>query len=70
MHPTCEIVCTLDRIPARWQWQASTNGKVRTSETFDLFYDCVTDARRCGFEPHFDGKPIVCGASKPLPASV
>jgi hypothetical protein len=52
-----------DRGRTRWQWRSSeANGRAQVSEgKFELFYDCVSDARSRGFEPRFDGKIIVCG---------
>jgi hypothetical protein len=65
-QPNCEIVCVPSRARARWLWRARGAGGVgRTSkEKFELFYECVTDARREGYEPLFAGKRIVCGAAK------
>jgi hypothetical protein len=33
----------------RWQWRAADR-KVRSSRQFDLFYECVEDARARGYE--------------------
>ena len=35
-----------------WEWSAveRTTGPTRS---FDLFFDCLEDARRHGYEPHF-----------------
>ena len=61
----CEILWVQRVSPARWCWRATeAKGRGRTSkENFELFYDCVTDARREGYEPRFEGKRIVCGVS-------
>jgi hypothetical protein len=63
----CEIVCLGRLSSAGWRWRVrEARGGDRTSkENFELFYECVTDARREGYEPRFEGKRIVCGASKP-----
>ena len=55
-----------DRGRTGWQWRSTAaDGRAQASqEVFELFYDCVSDARRRGFEPRFEGKTIVCGRAK------
>lgn len=62
----CEIECVRGHTGARWRWRVNDeSGPGRASkEKFELFYDCVTDARRAGYEPLSNGKLIVCGAPK------
>lgn len=39
-----------------WEWSASERA-TRSQRTFDMFFDCLEDARSHGYEPHFlDGK--------------
>ena len=66
MTRLCEIVSLADRGQTRWQWRLSeADGRAEVSkERFELFYDCVTDARKRGFEPRFEGRIIVCGRAK------
>jgi hypothetical protein len=35
-----------------WEWSAVAED-ARSSRPFDMFFDCLDDARRHGFEPHF-----------------
>ena len=35
-----------------WEW-ASVDGDAHSEQAFDLFFDCLEDARHHGFEPHF-----------------
>ena len=35
-----------------WEWSAVAED-ARSSRPFDMFFDCLDDARRNGFEPHF-----------------
>ncbi len=35
-----------------WEWSA-LEGSSRSGHTFDMFFDCLEDARRHGYEPHF-----------------
>jgi hypothetical protein len=35
-----------------WEWSAMAE-EARSSRPFDLFFDCLEDARRNGYEPHF-----------------
>lgn len=40
-----------------WEWAALADD-ARSQQTFDMFFDCLEDARRHGYEPHFlDRKP-------------
>ena len=32
-----------------WKWR-STDGRIISADTFQLYYDCVTDARKHGLE--------------------
>ena len=35
-----------------WEW-AAADRSTRSQHTFDLFFDCLEDARKHGYEPHF-----------------
>lgn len=35
-----------------WEWSA-VEDDVRSEHTFDMFFDCLEDARQHGYEPHF-----------------
>ena len=35
-----------------WEWSAVAEDS-RSSRPFDMFFDCLNDARMNGFEPHF-----------------
>jgi hypothetical protein len=35
-----------------WEWSALEQ-ETRSKRSFDLFFDCLDDARRHGYEPHF-----------------
>ena len=35
-----------------WEWSA-VEGTVKATHTFDLFFECLDDARVHGYEPHF-----------------
>jgi hypothetical protein len=35
-----------------WEW-AAVDRAIRSERTFDMFFDCLEDARRHGYEPHF-----------------
>lgn len=35
-----------------WEW-ASLEDDARSKQTFEMFFDCLEDARRHGYEPHF-----------------
>jgi hypothetical protein len=37
-----------------WEW-AAADRSTRSQQTFDLFFDCLEDARKHGYEPHFLG---------------
>ena len=34
-----------------WEWSALERGN--SQRTFDMFFDCLEDARKHGYEPHF-----------------
>ena len=39
-----------------WEW-STAGGPSGSQRTFDMFFDCLEDARKHGFEPHFlDGQ--------------
>jgi hypothetical protein len=39
-----------------WEWLALERA-TRSQRTFDMFFDCLEDARNHGYEPHFlDGE--------------
>jgi hypothetical protein len=54
----------IDYIPAatpqgyRWIWR-SEHGAVESDRAFDLFYDCVADARKRGYDVQL-GRPPAC----------
>ena len=58
----------------RWRWRSADN-KVRSSRAFDLFYECVEDARARGYEVELEagqeppGSGIGFRASGSLPPS-
>ncbi|MDB5905031.1 MAG: hypothetical protein JWM26_3909 [Betaproteobacteria bacterium] len=35
-----------------WEW-AAVERATRSKHTYDLFFDCLEDARKHGYEPHF-----------------
>jgi hypothetical protein len=35
-----------------WEWSAVA-GESRSAHCFDMFFDCLEDARKHGYEPHF-----------------
>ena len=35
-----------------WEW-ASMDGDAKSRQSFDLFFECLEDARNHGYEPHF-----------------
>ena len=35
-----------------WEW-AAMHGDPKSRHAFDMFFDCLEDARHHGFEPHF-----------------
>ena len=35
-----------------WEWSAIERAS-RSQRTFDMFFDCLEDARQHGYEPHF-----------------
>lgn len=35
-----------------WEWAAVTD-TAKSGRCFELFFDCLDDARRHGYEPHF-----------------
>jgi hypothetical protein len=41
-----------------WEWSAVANDS-RSLRCFDMFFDCLEDARRHGYEPHFLDKEQV-----------
>ena len=54
MEKTCEIVYVKQSAGNGWKWRAITaDDKAKASDqTFELFYECVTDARRNGYQPN------------------
>jgi hypothetical protein len=39
-----------------WEWSALERA-TRSQRTYDMFFDCLEDARKHGYEPHFlDGE--------------
>ena len=53
LHP-CEIypVQTAVGYGYVWEW-SDLDHEAHSKHSFDLFFDCLDDARRHGFEPHF-----------------
>jgi hypothetical protein len=53
LHP-CEIypVRTQCGHGYVWEWSAVADDS-RSASCFDMFFDCLEDARRHGYEPHF-----------------
>jgi hypothetical protein len=51
---TCEIIYVKQSDGTGWQWRAiATDDKAKSSDqTFELFYECVTDARQNGYQPN------------------
>lgn len=35
-----------------WEW-ASPGGEAHSANAFEMFFDCLQDARATGYEPHF-----------------
>jgi hypothetical protein len=35
-----------------WEWSAMAN-EAHSQHTFEMFFDCLADAREHGYEPHF-----------------
>ena len=35
-----------------WEWSALSND-AHSQHTFEMFFDCLADAREHGYEPHF-----------------
>ncbi|HUP94213.1 MAG TPA: hypothetical protein VM164_04850 [Burkholderiales bacterium] len=50
----CEIFYVQVGAHIRWGWRA---GRVGSKPTFDLFYDCVEDARRRGYHVNLELVP-------------
>ena len=51
-----------------WEWSA-VNRRGGSKQTFDLFFDCLEDARKHGYEPHFlDGQETTDIAVVPVSA--
>jgi hypothetical protein len=51
--PNCKIHPVKHKDSFRWKWRhVASDGDVReSSETYALFYECVTAARESGYEP-------------------
>ena len=55
MQPKSQAIAHVFTVPAktpegyRWQWR-SADGATTSENAFDLFYDCVSDARESGYE--------------------
>lgn len=51
---SCEIIYVKQKDGKGWKWRAIDAGdKPEVSrETFELFYECVTDARSSGYQPN------------------
>jgi hypothetical protein len=49
----CEIFHVPYKTSFRWKWRAiAADGSVKVSEeSYELFYECVCAARRCGYKP-------------------
>lgn len=50
---TCEIRHMKHENSFRWKWQhvAPDGGITESAKTYSLYYECVTAARKSGFEP-------------------
>ena len=35
-----------------WEWSAVAD-ETKSAQSFDMFFDCLEDARHHGYEPHF-----------------
>jgi hypothetical protein len=51
-----------------WEW-AAADRNAKSDRTFDLFYDCLDDARLHGYEPHFMDEHATDIAVVPVAAS-
>jgi hypothetical protein len=53
---TCEIIYVKKASGEGWKWRAlESDGKPAaevSKETFELFYECVTHARKNGYQPN------------------
>jgi hypothetical protein len=50
----CEIYHVPHKATFRWKWrQLADDGSVKeeSKESYELFYECVVDARKHGFQP-------------------
>ena len=50
----CEIYHVPHKAKFRWKWrQLAEDGSVKeeSKESYELFYECVVDARKHGFQP-------------------
>ncbi len=49
----CEIIYSKDKEGNGWKWRPVTDDADAkpSKETYQLFYDCVTAARKKGFNP-------------------
>ena len=53
LHP-CEIYPVRTQYGHGYVWEWSTvDSDEHSNQTFDLFFECLQDARRHGYEPHF-----------------
>lgn len=54
----CEIypVHTASGYGYVWEWSAFAD-EAKSQHAFDLFFDCLEDARTHGYEPHFLQQP-------------
>lgn len=50
----CEIIYVKQSNGTGWKWRAiAADHKPESSvQTFELFYECVTDARQNGYQPN------------------
>lgn len=40
-----------------WKWRSEDNTQ-ESRRSFEYFFNCLTDARRHGYAPYIDGKPV------------
>jgi hypothetical protein len=63
----CEIYHVPHKTSFRWKWRhLAEDGSVKdeSKESYELFYECVCDARRHGYQPRISAPkgsmPIAC----------
>ena len=51
IHHSCEIIYVTQKHASGWKWRPLAAGAQACKETYQLFYECVTAARACGYGP-------------------